>query len=390
MTAMAIELLENIITFLDDDFPTLAACSLTCSILLPACRAVRFRCVTLYPPTRVQRFHRLLQDCPEISSFIIFFRLVDPQEYRSDNLDYVSQILHTLERVVKIQIIGGPNGSVWWGKLEWLIILIEELPNLQSVVVDVWTDLGLLSGAPFLEKITGIGLFYPAQVNIGSAAFKGLALPHRPLSMLRLASLSLDYTPAQLLYGTLGIRQDLSHLRSLALCLDIISSSTATWLTAILPRCSSSLENLALELCRSPKVASDLIIPEGRLPALKSVLLTITYEPDTRFILTPDNLQAWLLVLMNFAPKLQHGQVTIAFLCLGSRGWDFSTDSIPNKLLSRFVEVMAALHLCQKVVCIEYGRGGSVGTREFLGIPESWIYKPNYPQVSVWANFYDL
>ncbi|KAH8818558.1 hypothetical protein DL96DRAFT_1621428 [Flagelloscypha sp. PMI_526] len=390
---LAVELLENIIYFLDGDLSTLAACSLTSSSLLPACRAARFHSITLRKPLRAREFLALLQDRPDISLFVLSLRIIGPQDYSMDSVEnspeLLLQVLSHLKRVVNLQIIGGPDyGGVWWKHIPWLQAPIGELPNLQTVVVENWMDPEVLSHAPYLEKIKGIGFFNPGSKD-SDIPFRRDMLPRRPLSVLRLAWLNDDYTVTKFLSEPLGAGLDLSQLRSLALSTATVTACpTAMWLTSLLPQCSRCLQHLALEPTGSP---NDLIVPEGGLPLLQSI--HFVFGNDT-FIAEQSNLQAWLSSLLSCAPELQRGQITMTFTGYDFVFQGFSPASVLSTvpLLSRFAEALKPFPLCRVTLCYDQQlkEGEVVVPRDSLGLPESWVYKPRYSHVTFWTCFYDL
>ena len=119
------------------------------------------------------------------------------------------------------------------------------------------------------RKLDGLGIPFNGPISGEDnrnwiVPFRRDMLPRRPLSMIRLASFSHEYTISHFVSGELGTSLDLTHLRSLALCsLNLVSCPTTAWLSSLLSRCSASLENLALELVGSPEGQCFLLFDTG-------------------------------------------------------------------------------------------------------------------------------
>ncbi|KAH8806610.1 hypothetical protein DL96DRAFT_1765677 [Flagelloscypha sp. PMI_526] len=257
---LPIEILEYIISFLSDDYSTLAACSLSSSVLLPASRATRFHTVTVCPPLgdspMIPPFHtmrKIIKGCPNISQYVRRIRILNPENIRTlrPMTDEFSAAIHTilpqLVNVTRATVFSHYLfGGIDWSSCPWVLDALDSLPALEHITAEVYGSIAKFSASLSSQKVRGLMITAPVlddyRVKEGSHP-----LILQPLDTFRVP-LVIDENQRFLFSKSIGQSLDLSKLRHLAIGIRCSFRLFGTPLSSFAADCAFSLETLAFEI----------------------------------------------------------------------------------------------------------------------------------------------
>ncbi|KAH8806607.1 hypothetical protein DL96DRAFT_1822507 [Flagelloscypha sp. PMI_526] len=323
---LPIEILEHIICYLSDDLSTLAACSLSSSILLPACRTIRFHTVTACPlrednPPRedspkIPPFTMLLEilhGCPSISQYVRRIRILDPENHTHfgmEEFDAATQsILPRLINVTHAVVLSRHlYGGVVWSECSWVLDALGSLPALQSITAEVYGYLAQLSTSPSSQKIRGLMLTAPIIDEFITTRGSQRHTPHA-LTTFRLPSVFSEKN--QFLFSkTIFQSLNLSKLSHLAIGIRYAYNLFGTPLSSLAIACALSLKTLAFEISE-PRI--EVVLASDAVPNLKQLWLVFrNHSSNTRNNLM-EQMSPWLDKLLLECRGRSGLEVTIFF-----------------------------------------------------------------------------
>ncbi|KAH8818552.1 hypothetical protein DL96DRAFT_364695 [Flagelloscypha sp. PMI_526] len=400
MTAsLPVELLEHIISFLVDDFSTLTACSLSSKVLLPVCRAAKFHTVTLRAylppnytaidgrcPPLVSQFLTLLESSTEIFSRVHRVRILDPQNFQygsepvaradkgdfdatagNDDLDTGHTLLKTLSKLSKVTdvLLFSENFvGILWRDCLWLQEGIVSLPCLQTITMEVWSSVSIISSWSCFRNISGLALFEPS-LELGP---QPLCDPPLSLTTFRLSRPNSIEDVEYFLKTRIAQSLDLTTLRNLALRTGY-RSAIGSWLVRLALPCAMTLENMALELSGT---ADDVFLPPLSLPYIKRLWLVIL----SLYLERSENLRAWVSWLTALFDACARADVEVVF-------------SLPTEVSQEVEDLIWALFpaLAGKRVIISQS---DIFVPLKKGLPQPWDHRIRKANENIWTTFYEL
>ncbi|KAH8818603.1 hypothetical protein DL96DRAFT_366041 [Flagelloscypha sp. PMI_526] len=273
-TVLPIEIFENIIGFHFNDFPTLAACGLSLSVLLPACRRTRFHTITLHSERRNASpvctiFEEILRVSPIISQHVYRVRILDPGDFNVDGsdpgsiLNIPSQLSNVTNIICSETVAYG--WGIFWHRCLWLLDGISSLSALQTVTIESNRFQTELYTSPWSQKIHKLDIFKPFMKPVEGVR---QLQPHPRLHLCTLSLNCLEQVEG-FSSGDVEQRLHLSKLRHISLSLivgGLHASSFGAWLSTLAADCPISLQTVVLDINRN---TGDVLLPFQMVPNLQ-------------------------------------------------------------------------------------------------------------------------
>ncbi|KAH8828759.1 hypothetical protein DL96DRAFT_1789399 [Flagelloscypha sp. PMI_526] len=246
------ELLEQIVPHLADNPAALSTCCLSSRVFVPACRIVRFQSITLDDQRKdSSRFNALLEASPPsaVAIYVRCLRVMDPHRFgyeKGRDAIALARILNYFRTFpIHLQIFSKHRPGISWSHIRWLQDAISELSSIQSFgTEDRFTTFPTNTSWPAYGDVAALGLFsFPYDFKKTTETLGRLRLSAFRLSDIGSRSIQMYLNNALLKW------LDLSGLRALAFCTKIgeTPDTTGAWLSALIQRCSATLEYLVFE-----------------------------------------------------------------------------------------------------------------------------------------------
>ncbi|KAH8818594.1 hypothetical protein DL96DRAFT_1621524 [Flagelloscypha sp. PMI_526] len=383
-TSLPTEILEHSVAFLEDDPPSLSACSLASPLLIHAEHTEASMCFL---------FLEMLECSTDLSKYVRKVRILNPQSFttnddldemdgrnqRTNSLYALLKVLPKLSHVTEVLLWSNPSnytGIIWAGN-SWIEKAIASLPSLRTITAENFMEMRALSSFSFFHKINGLALFYPeANLIDEPATLNSTARPFLTTFRLQAERRELDFKA--FLSSSFMQRFDISNVRHLALTKQHSPSPFGSWLTELINRGQTAyLETLVLEL---QLTADTVLVPSWSLPNLKRIWFTFTSGFDTHSVESKAGWNTWLSSLFACCPP--HHPVEVMFF-------------LPNYQQTEFKEFICGLRteLEGRQVTVSYmelglAKRNSAFNRQEL--PRGWIYRSHRSEHMIWTAFYDL
>ncbi|KAH8818553.1 hypothetical protein DL96DRAFT_1621420 [Flagelloscypha sp. PMI_526] len=380
-SSLPLELLEHILAFLSDDLSTLAACSSSSSVLLPACRAVRFHTVTL-------------RAFPLISNYVHRVHILDPQSFqygsvtmtksgegdstnssepvrsepiKLDTGHILLKILSKLANVRDILLSSEDYLGILWPNCLWLQDSIVSLPSLQTITTEVWSSMFDVTTWPCFHKIRGLGCFSPIADN--DTHGQSVSIPDSPLqlSTFRISSPDSFRDVETFVKSATAQCIDLSSLRNLAIR-PSYSATMRSWLIPLASKCAKTLENLTLELDGD---ADDDLISASVLPNVKTLWLVVHYMN----LELPENRRKWASWLTSLLYACSSTGLEVVFFI------SITSSQLLGDLLRDLITVLEG-----KKIAVSHWKDVIF----WSGLPDVWNHLVHQSNEIIWTAFYKL